>query len=59
MLEIVGKEGSWKAKERLLGEQVLQGDLKGWVGCKQALKRPMGRSFIAQEKGGTWRKVII
>ena len=49
--------GAWKAKERLLGQGTLQGDPKGWVRCEQALKRPVGRSFIAQGKGGARRKV--
>lgn len=49
--------GAWKAKERLLGPGALQGDPKGWVRCEQALKRPVGRSFIAQGKGGARRKV--
>lgn len=49
--------GAWKDKERLLGQGTLQGDPKGWVRCEQALKRPVGRSFIAQGKGGARRKV--
>lgn len=42
--------GAWKAKERLLGPGALQGDPKGCVRCEQALKRPVGRSFIAKER---------